>query len=333
MVADNSQSLDDILDQISVSTDKRSLIPRPVERSLPKVEDYLLPEWLPPQDPEVLKARIKNSQGPGSEPFRTNTKNNGGELCKPTYLRGKVLDEWVADRCVRPYKAYEKFVKGPGGQSFKPYRFRQQPELLKTWDMDLYPDHASLYWLDQPNTHVYDTGTQYQAEYSRHMPKREQHLYPIYYKQKRLEEEEKRFKKMQQSQLITRNMMTCNDDDDQPHFSEELAKKWEQAKANLKVTMHTKGGAASGKKDGQAKRSKTEEMFFKDRKVRHLDPFKYVNRNYYQLGLSLPYQLPAELLQMQREYLEPAKRSMNQSKRAAQRTRSEGDLVHLNVAL
>ena len=42
--------------------------------------------------------------------------------------------------------------------------------------------------------------------------------------------------------------------------------------------------------------------------VRHLDPFKYVNRNYRQLGLSLPYQLPAETLQMEREYLPNAKK-------------------------
>merc|ERR1719453_2168781 len=109
-------------------------------------------------------------------------------------------------------------TQGPDGRPFQPYRFRQQPELLKTWDMDLYPDPASLYWLDQPNTHVYDTGQQYQAENARHMPKREQHLYPIYYKQKRLEEEEKRFKKMQQGQLISRNLMTIDDDEDGAAF-------------------------------------------------------------------------------------------------------------------
>jgi hypothetical protein len=302
MGAARMESLNDILDQLSVSTEKRALIPKVVERSLPKVEDYLLPQWIPPTDKDVIRQRIQNNTFIAT-PFRTNMKHNGQDLGKPTYLRGKVLDTWSADRCVRPYKAYEKFVKGPDGRPFQPYRFRQQPELLKTWDMDLYPDPASLYWLDQPNTHPYDTDHQYQAENARHMPKREKHLYPIYYKQKRLEEEEKRFKNLQQGQLISRNLMTIDNEDGEPQDS--------AADVEHRTDGATTEDTSSKKLAG---RSKSEERFFKDSKVRHLDPFKYVNRNYRQLGLSLPYQLPAELLQMEREYLPTAKKSMGGKK-------------------
>jgi hypothetical protein len=310
------ESMSDLMGQLSVSTEKRApgFVDR-VERSLPKVEDYLLPQWIPPMDQNVIRQRIEATTFI-STPFRTNTKHNGQDLSKPTYLRGKVLDTWQADRCVRPYKAYQKFVKGPDGSPFKPYRFRQQPELLKTWDMDLYPDKASLYWLDQPNTHVYDTGQQYQAENARHMPKREQHLYPIYYKQKRLEEEEKRFKKMQQGQLISRNLMTIDKDEDGDHLARSSSQvKFEDPPApdgDAAGSTTEESKAVDSKKPQQ--RSKSEERFFKDSKVRHLDPFKYVNRNYRQLGLSLPYQLPAETLQMEREYLPNAKKSMGRHK-------------------
>merc|ERR1719316_1684024 len=84
------------------------------------------------------------------------------------------------------------------------------------------------------------------------------------------------------------------------------------------VEHRTDGAATDDTKGGGSKklaqRSKSEERFFKDSKVRHLDPFKYVNRNYRQLGLSLPYQLPAETLQMEREYLPNAKKSMGRHK-------------------
>ena len=55
---------------------------------------------------------------------------------------------------------------------------------------------------------VHDCSRQFQEETARHMPKRERHMYTIYYKQKKAEAENKRFKAAQQAQLVARNSMT-----------------------------------------------------------------------------------------------------------------------------
>mmetsp|Transcript_57062 Transcript_57062/g.152471 ORF Transcript_57062/g.152471 Transcript_57062/m.152471 type:complete len:243 (-) Transcript_57062:144-872(-) len=135
----------------------------------------------PDLNKEAIRARMEGKKL--RMPFSSLSQPYGKEFLEPQYLKGKVLDEWTMDRAVRPYKAYEKFVKGPDGKKVEPYTFSAHASACGSPSLD-------------------SLGQQHREWIQGHMDQREKYLFPVYYDQKKQQAiKARKERELQQQQL------------------------------------------------------------------------------------------------------------------------------------
>lgn len=117
--------------------------------------------------------------------------------------------------------------------------------------------------------------------------------------------------------MITQNLL-AGSEEDTPQFTGEVAKKWGRARQKIKATQRLARATGPSKEEEEKSHKKRAQSAkqIKDRvgsRVQHLDPYRYVNRTARQLGISWPWQLPAEERLCAVEYLEGAKQKMKKA--------------------
>lgn len=302
-VTDESQSFGDIVANLNASFAAR--FPAPKERGrLPLSEDQLLPGWRPPPSKEALR----EAAGKLKPEFIKYNQQAGEEFMLPKYMRGKVLDPWTAERAVKPFRCYEKFIGEMRGLEIQ--RFRRQPEELPVPDNSMCePRHRK--WLEE------------------HAKTREKWLHPVYYAALKKEQEEQRAQDRKLEKAKTKRIITTSSDGDMPQMEKGLMKKLQRASLRLSVTNVIE------KNSVQAKKRKEAAKEAHPGRAKHLFPWSDSNRNGRYMGLSHPWQEHAEILEMKKDYLSKVKKGPRplplfpKNKTMMSRTMSEGDSLDL----
>jgi hypothetical protein len=302
--APESQSFGDINRELSASFAAR--FPAPKERGrLPLPEDALLPGWRPPPSKEALR----EAAGKLKPEFIKYQRDAGSEFVPPEYMRGKLLDTWTAERAVKPYRCYEKFIGEMRGLEIQ--RFRRQPEPWPEPDNSLCePRHRT--WLEQ------------------HAKTREKHLHPVYYaalkKEQQEEENRRKEQELAKQKALTRDAKTAASDSAMPKMGKGLKDKLKRASLRMQVGKAIEEHAVEAKKNREAAKDPN------PGRVKHLFPWSDANRNGRYLGLSHPWQEHEELLVMKTDYLSKVKKGptplplIPKSKALMNRSASEADL-------
>lgn len=272
--APESQPFGDILGDLSASFAAR--FPAPKERGrLPLPEDAALPGWRPPPSKEALR----EAAGKLKPEFIKYQQIAGEEFEPPQYMRGKLLDTWTAERAVKPYRSYEKFIGEMRGLEIQ--KFRRQPEAMPEPDNSMCePRHRK--WLEQ------------------HAKTREKHLHPVYYAALKKEEEERKENERKIEKEKTKNIIHTSDKADTMKLG--LRKKLQRASLRLTVTHAIETNQVQAKKKREAAKDPH------PGRAKHLFPWGDSNRNGRYLGMSHPWQEHSEMLEMKKDYLTAVKK-------------------------
>jgi len=277
--APESQSFGDINRELSASFAAR--FPAPKERGrLPLPEDAQLPGWRPPPSKEALR----EAAGKLKPEFIKYQRDAGEEFLPPKYMRGKLLDTWTAERAVKPYRCYEKFIGEMRGLEIQ--RFRRQPEPWPEPDNSMCESRHRK-WLEE------------------HAKTREKHLHPVYYaalqKEQAAEKKRKEEHELAKAKALTRDAKSAASDSAMPKMGAGLAK---LKRASVQLTV----GRAIQTHSVEAKKKRLAAKDPNPGRVKHLFPWSDSNREGRYLGLSHPWQEHAELLEMKKDYLSKVKK-------------------------
>mmetsp|Transcript_3168 Transcript_3168/g.7134 ORF Transcript_3168/g.7134 Transcript_3168/m.7134 type:complete len:303 (+) Transcript_3168:64-972(+) len=290
---DCDEDFDEIRSKLTQSTAWKHGKRPGIQAFLPSIDDMLQARKAPPVDTAAVAAAAKAAYST-KDPFNSLTCPFSRELSDSGFIQGRYLTPWEQVRCDQPEKIYERRTRAPSGERAKPWKSSSHPQLFRPASTD-------------------GCTQQVQEAVKEHMTQREEHLFPNYVAQKKIQKQREEEEKKLAAQLLRRTNTQVK-----PSMTKDLMKiAFTRSKTRASAAVITRPEGAP-----------------KPRKIRPLTPgdlhgtaiFRNANRTGREFSSENPWQLAMED-DACTAVLTAKKAAKAMPKKGSRHSRSAGDLL------